>query len=50
MARGMGYGASHGSMARKAGKHAAITRKKRVRPLKATRKRAGNVKKTSRYK
>jgi len=43
MARGMGYG----SMYRKKSKHASVTGTRRVKPLTAKRKRAGNVKNTS---
>jgi len=47
MARGMGYGKKHGSMYRKKSKHASVTGTRRVKPLTAKRKRAGNVKNTS---
>ncbi len=49
MPRGMGYGKKHGSMYRKKGKHAAVTGKRRIKPLKAARKRAGNVRKRSKH-
>jgi len=44
MPRGKGYGKSHGSMSRSKGKNAGVTRKRRIKPLTAKRKRAGNVK------